>query len=124
MMTNTAKIEIVAEALVLEAEGKLVKATFAKEKGISPSSLARYLKKFYEEAAELNAKRAKLKEVEEEKKKITKKDLAEEIFHRMDGAKRKEIIEAFMEEADLTKNGAATYYYNITKELKDNHTSH
>ncbi len=122
MMTNTAKIEIVAEALNLEAEGKLVKSAFAKEKGISSSSLSRYLAKFRGEAEELNEKRSKIKEAED--KKPTKKDIAEEIFQRMEGAKRKDVIEAFMKEADLTKNGAATYYYNITKEVKDNHTSH
>lgn len=55
-------------------------------------------------------------------KKVTKAALARDVYSRMAGQediRRKDIIEAMMAEAGLSKAGAATYYYNITKEQKE-----
>lgn len=49
----------------------------------------------------------------------SKRELAEQIFNNMKGAARKDIIKQFIEKAGLTKAGAATYYYNLTKKAKD-----
>ena len=52
----------------------------------------------------------------------TKADKAREIFARMYGkpnVARKDVINAFIAEAGLTKAGAGTYYQNFTKKLKD-----
>jgi hypothetical protein len=53
--------------------------------------------------------------------KVTKVQLAKAIFDDMFWAnppvKRKDILNAFIEEAGLTKAGASTYYQNFTKSL-------
>lgn len=52
----------------------------------------------------------------------TKADLAREIFAKMYGkpnVARKDVINAFIAEAGLTKAGAGTYYQNFTKKLKE-----
>lgn len=43
----------------------------------------------------------------------TKRQLAEEIFKANPQATRAQMIKLFMAQADMTANGAATYYYNI-----------
>lgn len=53
-----------------------------------------------------------------EPKEPTKADLARDIFDRLygqPGIRRKDILDAFCNEAGLTKNGANTYYQNIKK---------
>lgn len=45
----------------------------------------------------------------------SKADLARAIFDKMKDKPRKDVIQAFMDEAKLTKAGASTYYANIKK---------
>ncbi|MHB1231576.1 MAG: hypothetical protein ACYCZQ_03195 [Burkholderiales bacterium] len=45
----------------------------------------------------------------------TKMDKAKEIFERMNGQPRKDVILAFISEAGLTKAGAQTYWSNLKK---------
>ena len=51
---------------------------------------------------------------------ITKAAIARQIFDagKLEGLNRKEIIELFIDEAGLTKAGAATYYANFMNSLK------
>jgi len=131
MMTAT-KIEIVAEAITLEAEGKLVKKELAEKHNISTRTLGRYIDRYTAEAKQhISDKMAEEKvnaaydeegfkkdEATSSDKAPTKRELAEAIFDEMDGHRRKDIIKAFQEKAGLTEQGAATYYYNITRSRK------
>jgi hypothetical protein len=45
-------------------------------------------------------------------------DLARAILQKMKGRSRKDIIDAFIEEAQLTRDGAQTYYYKLRGEAK------
>lgn len=48
----------------------------------------------------------------------TKSAIAREIYERMKGSARKDIIQAFIDQAGLTKNGASTYLQNFKKQDK------
>lgn len=53
------------------------------------------------------------------KKPMTKKDKARKIFAKFYETKeRKDIIEKFMKQLDMTKNGAATYYQQFKTETE------
>lgn len=125
MKTTEMKVEIVADLMKAEQEGPVNKTEFAKSKGISTTSLDRYQKQFEHDAAELLSAHPKQEEepvaaestVKEDEKPVTKKAIATEIVKRMEGEKRKDVIAALVSEAELTKAGAGTYYYNIKKEL-------
>lgn len=56
-------------------------------------------------------------EVEYNKPKLTKKERAVQIIKNND-VPRKEIISMFMEQLDMSKAGATTYYYTIKREMK------
>lgn len=49
---------------------------------------------------------------------FSKTDIARELLFKLQkqGKSRQEIIETFVEKIGLTKAGASTYYYNLTKE--------
>jgi hypothetical protein len=54
----------------------------------------------------------------------TKMSKAMAVYQRMitiDGVKRKDIIQSFKDECDLTDAGAKTYYSNIKKKLSQSH---
>jgi len=46
----------------------------------------------------------------------TKADVAREIYKRMAGKDRKDVLKAFQDEAKLTPAGSATYYANFKRE--------
>lgn len=49
----------------------------------------------------------------------TKQDLATAIVRKNPGESRAELISIIMQECEMSKAGATTYYYNATKALKD-----
>lgn len=48
----------------------------------------------------------------------SKVDHARDIFNKMEGAPRREVVEAFVKTAGLTPSGASTYYQKFLGELK------
>lgn len=48
----------------------------------------------------------------------TKADAAREVFDKLKGHERKQIIYAFIEGCGLTKAGAGTYFQNIKKKME------
>lgn len=131
----------VTEVIKATLDGKKIKKSDIAEKfGFSVRSLNRYIEQF---GAEIQAEietnlssesqavieNAQVEDKAEQKQEAavvttnedkpkSKVEIARDIFKDMEGAKRKEVIEAFMTKANLTKAGAATYYYNLTKEAK------
>lgn len=120
-MKNVNAVSIIANLISAERTGeKVVKKNFAAKYDISPRTLNRYEAKYRAEAErKLEEATAKISKTGTTVTKggSKKKDVAVEIFKSMEGAKRKEVIARFMDEAGLTKAGAGTYYYNIKKEL-------
>ena len=55
-------------------------------------------------------------------KKGAKQVLAFEVYSRLirEGATRKDIIQAFQDEVDMSKAGATTYFYNMKKKYEEN----
>lgn len=48
----------------------------------------------------------------------TKVDKARDVFNRMEGSARREVVEAFQKEVGLTPSGASTYYQKFLSEAK------
>lgn len=48
----------------------------------------------------------------------TKVDRAREVFNRMEGSARRDVVEAFQKEIGLTPSGASTYYQKFLSEAK------
>ena len=48
----------------------------------------------------------------------SKVDRAREVFNNMEGAARREVVEAFVKQVGLTPSGASTYYQKFLSELK------
>ena len=48
----------------------------------------------------------------------SKVDQAREIFNRMEGSARREVVESFVKEVGLTASGASTYYQKFLTEAK------
>ncbi len=49
---------------------------------------------------------------------VSKVDRARELFNKMDGAARRNVVQAFTKEIGLTPSGASTYYQKFLSELK------
>lgn len=49
---------------------------------------------------------------------ISKVDRARELFNKMDGAPRRDVVHAFTKDIGLTTSGASTYYQKFLTELK------
>lgn len=109
---ETKKAAVVEVVSAILKDEKINRKAVADKYGFSVRSLGRYLSDLGDDVKkELTAK--------DKNKAPTKREIAEAIFNEMKGAARKDILARFMTEADLTKAGAATYYYNLTKKYKD-----
>lgn len=108
--TKADRAKMIYDELIIDSKNdrQTIVAKIKKELGTTKAASLTYYYKFQKETGRVSEKQP------------TKMDAAKVVYSRMtsEGKPRKEIIEAFTKEIDLTPAGASTYYQNIKKEFE------